>query len=129
MEIPCPANPTGGVVVMGDAQIQSTFPGLTTIHQQTNNAVINWSTFNIGSGEHTNFIVPSATSATLNRVLDGGPSLLNGTLTSNGQVFLINASGIGHLNSILIYLACVKAIVFFLLLFGFAHSQVIFIMT
>ena len=94
MEIPCPANPTGGVVVMGDAQIQSTFPGLTTIHQQTNNAVINWSTFNIGSGEHTNFIVPSATSATLNRVLDGGPSLLNGTLTSNGQVFLINASGI-----------------------------------
>ena len=94
MENPCSANPTGGVVVMGDAQIQSTIPGLTTIHQQTNNAVINWSTFNIGSGEHTNFIVPSATSATLNRVLDGGPSLLNGTLTSNGQVFLINANGI-----------------------------------
>lgn len=94
MEIPCAANPTGGVVVLGDAQIQSTFPGLTTIHQQSNNAVINWSTFNISSGEHTNFIVPSATSATLNRVLDGGPSLLNGTLTSNGQVFLINASGI-----------------------------------
>jgi len=88
------ANPTGGVVVLGDAQIQSTFPGLTTIHQQTDRAVIDWSTFNIASGEHTNFIVPDANSATLNRVLDGGPSLLNGTLTSNGQVFLINASGI-----------------------------------
>lgn len=88
------ANPTGGVVVLGDAQIQNSFPGLTTIHQQTDRAVIDWSTFNINSGEHTNFIVPSDTSATLNRVLDGGPSLLNGTLTSNGQLFLINASGI-----------------------------------
>lgn len=88
------ANPTGGVVVLGDAQIQSTFPGLTTIHQQTDRAVIDWSTFNIASGEHTNFIVPDVNSATLNRVLDGGPSLLNGTLTSNGQLFLINASGI-----------------------------------
>ena len=82
------ANPTGGVVVLGDAQIQSAFPGLTTIHQQTDRAVIDWSTFNIASGEHTNFIVPDVTSATLNRVLDGGPSLLNGTLTSNGQLFL-----------------------------------------
>ncbi|MCX6847507.1 MAG: filamentous hemagglutinin N-terminal domain-containing protein [Verrucomicrobia bacterium] len=88
------ANPTGGVVVLGEAQIQSTFPGLTTIHQQSDRAVIDWSTFNIASGEHTNFIVPDANSATLNRVLDGGPSLLNGTLTSNGQLFLINASGI-----------------------------------
>lgn len=88
------ANPTGGVVVLGDAQIQSTFPGLTTIHQQTDRAIIDWSSFNIASGEHTQFIVPDASSATLNRVLDGGPSLLNGTLTSNGQIFLINASGI-----------------------------------
>ncbi|MDB6006971.1 MAG: hypothetical protein JWR15_3958 [Prosthecobacter sp.] len=88
------ANPTGGVVVLGDAQIQNIVPGLTTIHQQTDRAVIDWSSFNIGSGEHTNFIVPDATSATLNRVLNGGPSLLNGSLTSNGQVFLINASGI-----------------------------------
>ncbi len=88
------ANPTGGVVVLGDAQIQNTFPGLTTIHQQTDRAVIDWSTFNIASGEQTNFIVPDVNSATLNRVLDGGPSLLNGTLTSNGQLFLINASGI-----------------------------------
>ncbi|WP_395753435.1 beta strand repeat-containing protein [Prosthecobacter sp.] len=88
------ANPTGGVVVLGDAQIQSSVPGLTTIHQQTDRAVIDWGTFNIGSGEKTQFIVPDVTSATLNRVLNGGPSLLDGTLTSNGQVFLINASGI-----------------------------------
>jgi filamentous hemagglutinin family protein len=94
VEIQCPANPTGGVVVQGNAQILGVQTGLTTIHQQTDRAIIDWSTFNIASGEKTQFIVPDATSATLNRVLDGGPSLLNGTLTSNGQVFLINASGI-----------------------------------
>ena len=94
VEIHCPANPTGGVVVQGDAQILGLQTGLTTIHQQTDRAIIDWNTFNIASGEKTQFIVPDATSATLNRVLDGGPSLLNGTLTSNGQVFLINASGI-----------------------------------
>ena len=88
------ANPTGGVVVLGDAQIQNSVPGLTTILQHTDRAVIDWSTFSINSGEHTNFIVPDVASATLNRVLDGGPSLLNGTLTSNGHLFLINSNGI-----------------------------------
>ncbi len=79
--IPGSANPTGGIVVLGDAQIQNGVPGLTTIHQQTDRAVIDWSSFNIGSGEHTNFIVPDVNSATLNRVLEGGTSLLNGTVT------------------------------------------------
>ncbi|WP_395745766.1 beta strand repeat-containing protein [Prosthecobacter sp.] len=88
------ANPTGGVVVQGEAQILGIQPGLTTIHQQTDRAVIDWSSFNIAAGERTQFIVPDVTSATLNRVLDGGPSLIDGTLTSNGQVFLINASGV-----------------------------------
>jgi len=94
LEISSQANPTGGVVVQGGATIEASVPGLTTIQQQSDRAVINWSSFSIGSGEHTQFILPSATSATLNRVLDAGPSLLDGTLTSNGQLYLINASGI-----------------------------------
>ena len=89
----CPANPTGGVVVNGNALINQA-PGLTTIQQSTNRAVINWGSFSIGSGEQTNFILPNANSATLNRVLGGGPSLLDGRLTSNGHLFLINGSGI-----------------------------------
>lgn len=94
LEISSSANPTGGVVIQGDATILNGTAGLTTIQQQTDRAIINWSSFSIASGEHTQFIVPSATSATLNRVLNGGPSLLDGTLTSNGQLFIINASGI-----------------------------------
>jgi filamentous hemagglutinin family protein len=92
--IECPANPTGGVVTLGDAQIQNVVPGLTTIVQSTDRAVIDWQSFSIAAGEQTNFIVPNSTSATLNRVLGCAPSLLNGSLTSNGHVFLINSNGI-----------------------------------
>jgi filamentous hemagglutinin family protein len=90
----CFANPTGGVVINGDAIIQNGMPGLTTITQSTDRAVIDWQSFSIGAGERTNFIVPNATSATLNRVLGGDPSILNGSLTSNGHLFLINSNGI-----------------------------------
>ena len=90
----CLANPTGGVVTLGDAQIQNCVPGLTTIVQNTDRAVIDWQSFSIAAGEQTNFIVPDATSATLNRVLGCDASFLNGTLTSNGHLFLINSNGI-----------------------------------
>lgn len=91
-------NPTGGVVVNGDAIIQNAVPGLTTIVQSSDRAVIDWQSFSINAGERTNFIVPDATSATLNRVLGCDPSLINGSLTSNGHLFLINSNGIvfGH---------------------------------
>lgn len=93
-QIACLANPTGGVVVGGDAVIQNCIPGLTTITQSTDRAVIDWQSFSIGACERTNFIVPDANSATLNRVLGCDPSILNGSLTSNGHVFLINSNGI-----------------------------------
>ncbi|MEZ5387824.1 MAG: filamentous hemagglutinin N-terminal domain-containing protein [Prosthecobacter sp.] len=90
----CLANPEGGVVVLGAASIQNSVPGLTTIVQDSNRAVIDWQSFSIQAGERTNFIVPDATSATLNRVIGCDPSILNGSLTSNGHLFLINSNGI-----------------------------------
>ena len=87
------ANPTGGVVASGNAII-TTAPGVVTITQQTNTAVINWQTFSINNGEMTKFVDPSSSSATLNRVLGGQMSIINGTLTSNGQIYLLNGNGI-----------------------------------
>jgi filamentous hemagglutinin family protein len=87
------ANPTGGAVVAGSAVIGPTGKTL-TINQSSNIAIINWQTFSIGSGETTKFFVPTSSSATLNRVLSGNPSQIYGTLSSNGQLFLINPSGI-----------------------------------
>jgi filamentous hemagglutinin family protein len=87
------ANPTGGQVAAGSASI-NTVPGTVTINQQSNIAIINWQTFSIGAGELTKFVQPSSTSAVLNRVLGGQISNINGALSANGQVYLINGNGI-----------------------------------
>lgn len=87
------ANPQGGQVVAGAASI-NTVPGTVTVTQQTHAAVINWQSFSINSGEQTKFIQPSSSSAVLNRVLGGQTSFINGTLSANGQVYLINGNGI-----------------------------------
>jgi filamentous hemagglutinin family protein len=86
-------NPTGGQVAAGSASI-NTIPGTVTINQQSNIAIINWQTFSIGAGELTKFVQPSSASAALNRVLGGQTSVINGTLSANGQVYLINGNGI-----------------------------------
>src|SRR5271163_3705154 len=89
-----PANPTGGNVAAGSATIAGQGTGAVTINQFSNTAVINWQTFSIGSGESTSFLQPSAASAVLNRVLGGQTSIISGTLSANGQVYLINGNGI-----------------------------------
>ena len=85
--------PLGGVVAAGSGTINTT-PGTVTVHQTSNTAIINWQSFSIASGELTKFVQPSAASATLNRVLGGQTSVINGTLSANGQVYLLNGNGI-----------------------------------
>jgi filamentous hemagglutinin family protein len=89
------ANPLGGTVVGGSATISGTGTSSVTINQSSQNAVINWNTFNIGSGEKTQFNQPNAQSTVLNRVLgDPNPSQIFGTISANGKVFLINPNGV-----------------------------------
>src|ERR1700722_19275021 len=90
---PLLANPTGGAVVAGSATIGAAGKTL-TINQSSNSAIINWQTFSIAYAETTKFLVPNSSSATLNYGLGGNPSAIYGTLSSNGQLFLINPSGI-----------------------------------
>lgn len=86
------ANPNGATVTSGSAAITSSGSTLTVTNSP--NTIINWHDFSIGTGETTQFIQQSATSAVLNRVTGGDPSLILGTLQSNGRVFLINPAGI-----------------------------------
>ena len=92
---PAYANPLGSQVVGGTATIQGQGTSTVTVTQSTDKAIINWNTFNIGTGELTRFIQPSSSSVALNRVTGGlGPSQLYGTLSANGRLFLVNPDGI-----------------------------------
>ncbi|PVE07385.1 filamentous hemagglutinin N-terminal domain-containing protein [Limnohabitans sp. Rim28] len=87
------ANPTGGVVSAGQATIAQT-PGQMTITQTTPNVAINWQSFGIGVGQSVQFVQPGRQAIALNRVVGADPSVLMGSLSANGQVFLINPNGI-----------------------------------
>ena len=65
-----------------------------TITQKSQTAILNWQQFNIDPGYHVVFNQPSTTSSTLNRIWDANPTTIAGSLTANGQLYLINQNGI-----------------------------------
>ncbi len=87
------ANPLDGVVSAGQASITQAGKKL-DIRQQTNKVVIDWREFNIAADEHTEFHQPDSSAIALNRVNSNNPSIINGKLTANGNVFLINQNGV-----------------------------------
>src|SRR5262249_31520147 len=88
------ANPLGGNVVGGGATINGQGSANVTVNQSTQNAIINWNSFNIGAGETTHFNQPNSSAVVLNRVTGGlGPSQIFGTLSANGNVSLVNRDG------------------------------------
>ncbi len=87
------AMPGGGQVVAGSAGISSSGNAM-VVRQATNRAIINWNQFSVGARESVTFDLPTKLSAVLNRVTTLTPSEIDGTLASNGSVYLINPSGI-----------------------------------
>lgn len=87
------AGPVGGVVVAGGANIGGA-PGSMVITQTTQNAVLNWQSFNVASGESVRFVQPNSNAVALNRVLGSEPSSILGSLSANGKVFLVNPNGV-----------------------------------
>ncbi len=65
-----------------------------TVTQTTNSATYNWQSFNIGKVEAVHFQQPNVSSVALNYVLGNTNSIIDGSLTSNGQLFLSNPNGI-----------------------------------
>ncbi len=67
------------------------------IHQTAERAVLEWESFDIRNpADEVRFHQPGSSSIALNRVKGAAdvPSLINGRLTANGRVFLINHNGI-----------------------------------
>lgn len=71
-----------------------TMSGSTRTIANINGAILNWSGLNINAGETLKFQQLNAASKVLNRVGGGNMTSIMGTLSSNGQVFLINNAGI-----------------------------------
>jgi filamentous hemagglutinin family protein len=89
---PALANPLGPQVVNGQASFAQ--QGNTLAITNSPNAIINWQSFSINSGEITRFIQQNPHSSVLNRIVGQDPSQILGALQSNGRVFLINPNGI-----------------------------------
>ena len=91
------ANPTGGVAIVGAAQMSAVGNKLTVTTQNgagQGHSAIDWQTFSIPKGNTTYFAQPSVASTVINRVVTQTPSQIFGTLGSNGHLVLVNQSGI-----------------------------------
>jgi filamentous hemagglutinin family protein len=88
-----PQLPIGGQVTAGAATMQQSGAVL-NIQQTSRNAAIDWQQFSIGAGGTVRFDQPSSASIALNRVVGQDPSQIMGSLQANGQVFLVNPSGV-----------------------------------
>ena len=85
--------PTGGQITSGSGTIATSGTQM-TVNQSSQQLIANWNTFNIGENAAVRFNQPNSSAAALNRIFDQNPSQIMGSLSSNGQVFLLNPSGI-----------------------------------
>jgi filamentous hemagglutinin family protein len=87
------ANPTGGSVVAGNVSVTQTVNS-THIQQSSQQAIIDWNSFNIGAKEAVTFVQPSG-GIILNRIdSTAGMSQIYGNLSATGKIILINPAGI-----------------------------------
>jgi filamentous hemagglutinin family protein len=86
-----PPLPQGGQFIAGQGSITAAGSGL-TIAQTSSRGVIDWCSFSIGAGGHVT--INNGSGATLNRVTGNQTSLINGTLSATGSVYLINPQGV-----------------------------------
>jgi filamentous hemagglutinin family protein len=94
------ANPKGGKVAKGSVAISSSGSVMTVTQRPTslNRAIVNWSSFNVGSSETVNFVQPNEQSLLVNRVVgrctSACHSTIDGVITANGNIMIINPNGI-----------------------------------
>ena len=85
------ALPTGENVVAGTADFQRLDQTLNIT--ASDQSIIEYSNFDIGTDETVNFFLPSTDSFSLNRILGGLQSNILGSLTANGNLLFVNAAG------------------------------------
>ncbi|WP_445366304.1 filamentous hemagglutinin family protein [Methylomonas sp. BW4-1] len=66
-----------------------------TINQETDRVILNWDKFNVSADSSVEFKQPSASAIALNKIVDPlkNPSQILGSVTANGQIYLVNKNG------------------------------------
>ena len=84
--------PPAGFVTSGQATAVSSGNTL-TVTQTSDQAILNWASFNVSADGRVAFKQPSSTSIALNKIYQASPSSIFGQVTANGQLYLINPNG------------------------------------
>jgi filamentous hemagglutinin family protein len=66
----------------------------TTINQTSQRVAIDWTRLSTAANEALVFNQPNAAAIALNRITGSSPSTLLGSLTANGQVYILNPNGV-----------------------------------
>ena len=85
--------PVGGTVVGGAASTSVNGSRL-TVNQSSTRAALDWKSFDVGRNATVRFDTPGANAVTLNRVTGPAGSVIAGQVSSNGQLVIINQSGV-----------------------------------
>ena len=80
-------------VPVGTARF-SNIGSMTTVRTGSARTIINYSYLNVGAGATLNFVQPSASSSVVNRISSVNPTRIDGAITSNGAVWLVNPGGV-----------------------------------
>lgn len=86
------ALPTGGTPVRGEVSFAP--QGVLLEIAASDRSIIDWDAFSMEAGETARFIQPSSLSCVLNRVQGAQVSRIDGVLEANGQVWIVNPSGL-----------------------------------
>ncbi|MBN3730524.1 filamentous hemagglutinin N-terminal domain-containing protein [Burkholderia sp. Tr-20390] len=93
--LPAFALPSGEAILSGKADILRTEDGRAmTVNQHTDKLITNWQDFSVGGGERVSFHQPDSQSIALNRVIGTNGSRIDGQISANGRVFLVNPNGV-----------------------------------
>ncbi|SFU51965.1 filamentous hemagglutinin family N-terminal domain-containing protein [Polaromonas sp. YR568] len=76
---------TAGIATVGNT---------TTINQSSQRVAIDWTSLSTAANEALIFNQPNASAIALNRITGSSPSEFLGSLTANGQVFILNPNGV-----------------------------------
>jgi filamentous hemagglutinin family protein len=87
------ADAANATVSAGTASV-ATAGNTTTINQASQRAAIDWTSLSTRANEALIFNQPNAQAIALNRITGSSPSELLGSLTANGQVFILNPNGV-----------------------------------